>query len=151
MRPVKKFHFSMDSVLSYRNQVLDALITEHAAILARVRAQEEAVDALQRNYRAFNEAYCRQKEEGMTIAEARSCNIALRVQERDIQRALETLQAVRQEAENKRAEVVKAKQDGAVIEKLKEQKLALYNKAVEKSEEQFIDEFVSMKRAIASA
>ena len=42
---MKKFKFALDSVLSYKQQVLDALKGEHAAILAQVREQEEAVEA----------------------------------------------------------------------------------------------------------
>ena len=44
---MKKFKFSLDSVLSYKQQVLDALQGEHAALLAQVRAQEEVLDAVQ--------------------------------------------------------------------------------------------------------
>ena len=42
--PMKKFKFSLDSVLSYKQQVLDALKGEHAAILMRVREQEERLE-----------------------------------------------------------------------------------------------------------
>ena len=38
---MKKFSFSLETVLDYKNQVLDALRTEHGAILAQVRAQEK--------------------------------------------------------------------------------------------------------------
>ena len=48
---MKKFKFSLDSVLSYKQQVLDALKGEHAAILAEVRAQEDVVEAAWRAYR----------------------------------------------------------------------------------------------------
>ena len=47
-------------------------------------------------------------------------------------------------------EVVAAKQDTSSIEKLKEKKLDSYNKAVQKSEEAMIDEFVSTTRAMAA-
>ena len=43
-----------------------------------------------------------------------------------------------------------AKQDTSSIEKLKEKKLDSYNKAVQKSEEAMIDEFVSTTRAMAA-
>ena len=42
---MKKFRFSMETVLHYREQLLDALRIEHAAALARVREQEAKVDA----------------------------------------------------------------------------------------------------------
>ena len=43
---MKKFKFSLDTVLDYKQQVLDALRGEHAVILAQVRAQEEVLEAV---------------------------------------------------------------------------------------------------------
>ena len=48
---MKKFKFSLDSVLSYKEQVLEALQGEHAVILAEVRAQEEVLEAAWQEYR----------------------------------------------------------------------------------------------------
>ena len=66
-------------------------------------------------------------------------------QEQDRQAA----EAARQEEEAKRRQVVDAKIDTSSIEKLKEHKLEDYNKAVQKAEENLIDEFVSSARARA--
>ena len=41
---------------------------------------------------------------------------------------------------------MEAKKDTSSIEKLRERKLEVYNKAVQKSEENLIDEFVTTKR-----
>ena len=67
---MKKFKFSLDSVLSYKQQVLDSLKGEHAAILARVREQEDVLEAVWRDYRDCNEEYRRRKLEGITVADA---------------------------------------------------------------------------------
>ena len=45
---MKKFRFSLETVLDYKNQALDALRAEHGAILAQVRAQEAVVEGLER-------------------------------------------------------------------------------------------------------
>ena len=60
------------------------------------------------------------------------------------------LEELRRQEEAKRLEGVAAKQDTSYIEKLKEKKLDSYNKAVQKSEEAMIDEFVSTTRAMAA-
>ena len=70
--------------------------------------------------------------------------------ERQIQQAVYRLEELRRQEEAKRLEVVAAKQDTSSIEKLKEKKLDSYNKAVQKSEEAMIDEFVSTTRAMAA-
>lgn len=74
----------------------------------------------------------------------------LRAAEMEIQRETQRLEKLRAQEEKKRAEVVEAKKDTSSIEKLKEKKLDAYNKAVEKSEEQFIEEFVNTARINAA-
>lgn len=147
---MKKFKFSLDSVLSYKQQVLDALKGEHAAILAQVRAQEEVLEAAWQSYRDCDGEYRQRKAEGMTITDAMVYQNGLRVLERDIQRETEKLEALRKKEERKRQEVVDAKIDTSSIEKLKEHKLEDYRKAEQKAEEVLIDEFVSSARARAN-
>lgn len=147
---MKKFKFALDSVLSYKQQVLDALKGEHAAILAQVREQEDVLEAVWRDYRGCNEEYRRRKAEGLTIMDAMFYQNGLRVLEADIQRETDRLAELRKKEEAKRQEVVDAKIDTSSIEKLKEHKLDDYNKAVQKSEENLIDEFVSSARARAN-
>ena len=147
---MKKFKFSLDSVLSYKQQVLDALKGEHAAILAQVRAQEAVLEAVWQEYRDCNEEYSQRKAEGMTITDALVYQNGLRVLERNIQRETDKLEELRRTEEKKRQEVVDAKIDTSSIEKLKEHKLEDYNKAVQKDEEKLIDEFVSSAQARAN-
>ncbi len=146
---MKKFKFSLDSVLSYKEQVLEALQGEHAVILAQVREQEGVLEAVWQNYRDCNEEYRQRKTEGLTIMDAMFYQNGLRVLENDIQRETDKLEELKKQEEAKRQEVVDAKIDTSSIEKLKEKKLELYNKAVQKSEEVLIDEFVSSARARA--
>ncbi len=147
---MKKFKFSLDSVLSYKEQVLESLQGEHAAILAEVREQEAVLDAAWQAYRDCDAEYTRRKAEGITITDAMVYQNGLRVLERDIQRETEKLAELRKKEEAKRQEVVDAKIDTSSIEKLKEKKLDLYHKEVAKNEETLIDEFVSSARARAS-
>ena len=147
---MKKFKFSLDSVLSYKQQVLDALQGEHAVILARLREQEEMLEAVWRDYRSCDDEYRQRKTEGMTITDALMYQNGLRALEQEIQRETEKLEVLQKQEEKKRQEVVDAKIDTSSIEKLKEKKLDLYNKEVAKSEEVLIDEFVSSARARAS-
>ena len=147
---MKKFKFSLDSVLSYKQQVLDALKGEHAGILAQVRAQEGVLERAWQEYRECNEEYSQRKAEGMTITDALVYQNGLRVLERNIQRETDTLEELRRKEEKKRQEVVAAKIDTSSIEKLKEHKLEDYNKAVRKDEEKLIDEFVMSAQARAN-
>lgn len=98
---------------------MDTLRIEHAAAIARVREQEEVVAALQKRFNEVNEEYRNKKQQGMTIADAVGYDLMLRVQEKEIDQARETLALRKKEEESKRNEVIHAKTDKATIERLK--------------------------------
>lgn len=148
---MKKFKFSLDTVLAYKQQALDAAKAEHGAILARVREQGQVVDREEQCYREYNLEYRQRKEEGLTIGEAAVYQNGLRAQEMRIQREIDRLEALKKQEEEKRAQMIEAKKESASLEKLREQKLDAYNKAVQKSEEAMIDELISRNRAVAAA
>ena len=147
---MKKFKFSLETVLSYKDQILDAIRNEYAAMQAQVLEQEGVLQAVWAHYRAYNEEFRTRKAEGMSIIDAITYENGLRVLERDIQRETEKLEELRKQAEAKREEMVEAKKETASLEKLREKKLDAYEKAIQKSEEQFIEEFVSTTRATAT-
>jgi len=145
---MKKFQFSLETVLGYKQQVLDSLQAEHGAILAKVRQQEEHIEHLEADYQAMSSEFNQRKAEGITILDALKYEQYLRAMERQIKEAHLHLLSLKKQEEQKRAEVVEAKKDTSSIEKLKEKKLDAYNKAVQKSEEALIDEFVTTKRVM---
>ena len=145
---MKKFRFSLETVLDYKQQVLDALQKEHGVIMAQVKEQEEYLAGLEADYRDMDAEFCQRKLEGIAILDAMRYEQYLRAMERQIQQAVYRLEELRRQEEAKRLEVVAAKQDTSSIEKLKEKKLDSYNKAVQKSEEAMIDELVSTKRVM---
>jgi len=147
---MKKFRFSLETVLDYKQEVLSALQAEHAAILARVHAQEDLLEELENYYRELDAEFTERKLEGITILDAMQYEQYLRATERQIEEAVEILERLRAEAEAKRLEVVEAKKDTSSIEKLREKKLDSYNKAVQKSEELIIEEFVTTTRVMAA-
>ena len=147
---MKKFRFSLETVLDYKQEVLSALQTEHAAILARVHAQEDLLEEMENYYSELDAEFTERKLEGITILDAMQYEQYLRATERQIEEAVEILERLRAEAEAKRLEVVEAKKDTSSIEKLREKKLDSYNKAVQKSEELIIEEFVTTTRVMAA-
>ncbi len=140
---MKKFKFSLGPVLSYKEQRLESLQGEHAIILGRVRTVEQHIRQKEQSYRDFQQDYRERCSMGIAITDARMCESQLRAMENDLQIAYQKLEEVRKEAEQKRMEVVAAKQDAASIEKLKEKKRSAYEKAATKDAEIFVEEFVS--------
>ena len=147
---MKKFRFSLETVLNYREQMLVAVKAEHASALLKVRQQEDVIDNLVKEFDDINNQYRQKKMTGMTIADAMSFDIMLRAQERKIDYEKNILVKLKHDEEEKRERVRQAKTDKATIEKIKENKYNQYKKAIQKNEEQFIDEFVSTKRVMAA-
>ena len=145
---MKKFRFSLETVLEYKQQVLDSLQTEHGAILAQVKRQEDLIETLEADYRALAGEFNQRKMEGLSILDAMKYEQYLRSSERQLEEAYDRLEELREQEEAKRSEVVEAKKETSSIEKLREKKLDSYNKAVQKSEENLIDEFVMTKRVM---
>ena len=145
---MKKFRFSLETVLEYKQQVLDSLQAEHGAILAQVKRQENLIEKLEADYRALSGEFNQRKMEGLTVLEAMKYEQYLRSSERQLEEAYDRLEELREQEEAKRSEVVDAKKETSSIEKLREKKLDSYNKAVQKSEENLIDEFVMTKRVM---
>lgn len=143
---MKKFKFPLDMVLIYKQQILDVFHGEHATILAQVRQQEETLQAIWVRYRAYNTEYRKRKYEGLPITEALIYQSGLRSLEDEIQKETQQLAELYKQEEKKREQVVEAKKETSSLEKLKEKKLDLYQKAIRKDEEAGIDEFVSAAR-----
>ena len=147
---MKKFRFSLETVLDYKNQALDALRAEHGAILAQVRAQEQLIEDLETEHRQADDDFTQRKLEGINVLDAMSFEQYLRSLERKLQEEYRKLDRLRRREEDKRAQVVEARKETATIEKLKEHKLDDYRRAEQKAEEQLIEEFVSTTRAMAA-
>ena len=147
---MKKFRFSLETVLDYKQQVLASLQTEHGAILGQVRDQEQFLEALEAEYRHMDHEFTRHKLSGVSILDAMKYEQYLRSMERQIQEETAYLEELRRKEEAKRQQVVEARQESSAIEKLREKKLESYNKAVQKGEEAMIDELVSTKRVMAA-
>lgn len=147
---MKKFQFSLDTVLDYKQQVLSSLQTEHGAILAQLRQQEEILEQLESQYYQADQQFTQRKMEGMNIADALSFEQYLRAMEHKLNLENHRLLQIMEQEEAKRREVVSAKQDTSSIEKLRERKLEIYRKEVQRSEELALEDFVSTTRILAS-
>ena len=97
---MKKFKFSLDTVLSYKQQVLDALRGEHAECLAKVRAQEELLENLWQEYRDYNGEYQERAREGLPVTDALMYQNGLRAAELEIQQETVRLEKLKAQEGN---------------------------------------------------
>ena len=138
---MKRFQFSLNTVLSYKQQVLEELQNEHGQLLYQVRQQELVLQAAEERYRGLNLEFRQAETEGLRYESG------LRFLEDEIQREAKRLREYEAAAEEKRRQVVAARQDTASLEKLKDKKWEDYQKQVQKGEELLIEELVTAARA----
>lgn len=144
---MKKFKFQLDTVLRYKNQLLDIRLAEHGSALAAVRRQEGILEQAVSNRIACEEEYREKKAQGITIADSMKYETGIQVLERTVQRETARLKELEKEEEEKRARLVEAKQETQSLEKLKEIKLGEYNFNLAKAEEKEIDDLVMARMA----
>ena len=66
---MKKFFFSLDTVLNYKEQVLDGLKAEHARILSKVRECERTIEAMEEEHRRCAMEFRDNRMNGMKICD----------------------------------------------------------------------------------
>ena len=140
---MKQFSFSLDKVLSYKRQVENSIRNEHAQAIQAVYKQEAFIEELELDHKKYRAAFHKEREAGCDIARFRTYEDYLSLAQQRINRELEVLESLKKAEEEKRNEVIRAKTETSSIEKLKEKKKLEYEKAAQKAEEQFIEEFVS--------
>lgn len=143
---MKKFHFNLDSVLDYRQQVLDGLQNEYAQAMEKVHRQEARKAAAEARYGQLNQKFREEAAVGISVADALSYEGGLRQLEKEIARETQVLEEYRRAAEEKRQQMMQAHIDTTVLERLKEKKFQEYQKDVQKNDERFIDELVSASK-----
>ena len=140
---MKKFNFPLDTVLNYKDQILDNLKNEHAQILEKVARQERWVSTLIEQRSSACARFQEETQNGIAVNVMREYESYITYMQQKILTEQGVLQRLKRREEQKRDEVVEARKETASIEKLKEKKLMQYNKDVMRSEELFIEEFVS--------
>ena len=147
---MKRFKFQLESVLDYKQQALDALMTELSEAQARAAAQEAARDAAAERLAAYDAEFAEKRAEGFTNLEAVEYEAGQRVLEQRLQREQTLLEQRQRELEAKRQEVVEARQETHAIEKLKEIRRGEYDYAAAKEDEKALDDLTAARRAMAA-
>ena len=142
---MKKFKFSLDSVLDYKTQMLELKVNDHSKALLDVRNQEDVIFQKERKYIALKNEFAERNKFGIKASLALNYENYIRLLEKSIKDEYEFLDELKKEELKKQLIVTEAKKETSSLEILKDKKLKTYNDEVQKKEEQFIDEFVSNK------
>lgn len=144
---MKKFSFSLENVLNYKHQVLENLQNEHALILEEIRNQEAVIEDLKDQYVRCSKSLSSEERNGITVMQIQTYNNYLDVISYKIRREQDVLGVLHKREEIKRYQVLESKKDSASIEKLREKKVDVYNRELQKQDERLIEEFVMNARS----
>lgn len=139
---MKRFQYSLDSVLTYKNQILDNLKEEHAGMLRDVNVKKAEIDSMRSTLDEYRNSFDSAKQGGATIQAFRLFDMCIGQMEKEIDVQKEILSGLKRKEEKKKAEVINAKVDTSRFEKLKARRYREYQKLCQKEEENFVEEFV---------
>ncbi len=142
---MKKFSFSLQNVLDFKNQYLDSAKNEYSSAMADVTKQQEVIMRLEDMYARTNDEYNEKKSEGLGISDMLRYDSYLKRITAEIENEIIKLHELEEILEEKFNIMVKAKQEVASLDKLREKRYDAYNYEVQKQEELLIEEFVSNK------
>lgn len=143
---MKKFVFTLQKVLDYKQQILEVLKNEMAVLEAKLREMETHIEEIRQESRQTDGELCEKLEDGINpdgvalykryLIELNRRAILLEVQKADLLRAVSA----------KRQEIIGMNSDISGLERLKDKQLAEYLSLSRKEQELMIEEFVSRAR-----
>ena len=139
---MKRFKYSLDTVLDYKMQVLDNQKAEHAVILKSEKKKKREIQQLNEELKEFHQGFDKSKYMGAPIESFRLYDMCIGLMEEKINAEKEQLSVLKKKEEKKKEEVIAAKVDTSKFEKLKSRRLLEYRKAEQKEEEVFTEEFI---------
>lgn len=140
---MKKFSFSLERVLTYKEQVEQSLRNEHGQAVKKVRDKEEEISCLEDEFVQFRESAGSDEIRQVSAARLRGRSDYMNLLIGRIGREKKALGELKKEEEQKREAVIHAKQETQSIQMLRDKKKQEYDAAEAKARELEIEEFVS--------
>ena len=140
---MKDFKFPLESVLKYRDMLLEDAKKAYAAALGEVVRKEREIAALKTHRGEVNAEFNGKKARGLIIPEAAHYTLYLDEVDDKIDEETENLHRLEVIAREKQQLLIEANRDYRAIEILRENAQTEYDAMVRKAEEKMIDEFVA--------
>lgn len=140
---MKKFVFSLEKVLNFKQQMLDVKKNELANLRMQLHEIEQKIEDLNHQFAANNQKMILEMHEGLTPKDIEIYKVYFNSVNQNIKKLTTQKLQILNLIEQKKQEIVAMNSDISGLEKLKEKQLNLYFNAVRKAEELAIEEFVS--------
>lgn len=140
-----KFRFSLESVQKYKDQQLDQAKSEYAEAKNAVAAQKALIEKMRLEYADKRQHLNEKKARGLKIRELNEHQRYLLLYQEKIEDEEIRLGQLERKARACEKKMVDAKVESKSIETLHDRRLDEFNAAEKKSEENFIEEFITNK------
>ncbi|MCR4601837.1 MAG: flagellar export protein FliJ [Clostridia bacterium] len=140
-----KFRFSLESVQKYKDQQLDQAKSEYAEAKNAVAAQKALIEKMRLEYADKRQHLNEKKAQGLKIRELNEHQRYLLLYQEKIEDEEIRLGQLERKARACEKKMVDAKVESKSIETLHDRRLDEFNAAEKKSEENFIEEFITNK------
>lgn len=140
---MKKFHFTLDTLLNYKDQVLEREKNSLASLNAQKIEAMNLKEALELEMKEAQDDFNYRAQKGISAMEMfifKEHHNTLRLRIEDAKRSIESLETA---VERQLGVVTEASKEVKSLEKLEEKQLEDYNFKVAKADEQFIEEYVN--------
>lgn len=145
---MKKFSFSLQKLLNYKEQVFDAEMTTLAEMRAVLATLEGELADMQTERKTRYADFTSRAARGIAAIEMETHKNYITMLDFATKQKQNQIE-MQQRAVDKQAEkVFECKMEISTMEKLREKKLEEYNSMVAKAEEIFIEEFVTNSKAL---
>lgn len=142
---MKKFNFSLQKVLEIKEQILENLKIELSNLNNDYRNIEIHINNLKIKLTEVDNEFVEKSSVSISVGEMSYYKIYMSSMLKQIENKEVEKEELQKLIDAKRKEIVSMNKEISSLENLKDKELEKYNKAIMKSEELFIEEFVSNK------
>lgn len=139
---MKKFQFTLNKLLDYKDQLLEREKNELAAINAQLALAYDEEKSLQNTLKSATDEFNEKAAAGMSALEMTIFTMYHKSLRTQIEDAQKNIERILEEKERQTEVVTEASKDVKSLEKLEEKQYEEYSFRAAKAEEAFIEEYV---------
>lgn len=143
---MKKFAFSLEKVLGFKQQTLDVKKNELALLQMKLTELEKEIYALNDQFTATNRKMLEELQNGLSAGDMLIYKMYFNTLNQKILHLIDQKKQLLDIIAQKKADIVAVNSEISGLEKLRDKQLTEYLKQIQKSEELAMDEYVGQAR-----
>ena len=143
---MKKFAFSLEKVLSFKQQTLDIKKNELALLQMKLMDLEKEIDALNDQFTVTNRRMVEELQKGLNTSDMLIYKTYFNTLNQKILKLIDQKKQLLDIIAQKKTDIIAVNSEISGLEKLRDKQLTEYIKQVQKNEELAMDEYVGQAR-----